>query len=169
MADHKKNGIDLKALGAKAMKIGDLNGDEVIDQKDVQIAMAKMGESTSKVVKNAGDSAGKLVSDAKTSVINAVDKNGNGQIDIEDIIIQGLSFPGIKINREEFLRKEFMKNYQQDVIDDAVANNPAHAKIPAEDIDKIAEDVIQRERLAVSGISTLLGTPGGIAMVAKNI
>jgi hypothetical protein len=166
MADRKKNGIDLKELGAKAMKIGDLNGDGVIDQKDVQIAMSKMGESTSKVVKNAGDSAGKLVSDAKTSVISAVDKNGNGQIDIEDIIIQGLSFPGIKINREEFLRKEFMKNYQQDVIDDAVANNPAHAKIPASDIDKIAEDVIQRERLAVSGISTLLGTPGGIAMVA---
>ena len=59
-----------------------------------------------------------------------------------------------------------MKRYSQDVIDDAVRYNPAHAKIPREDIDEIADEVIKYERSLVSGISTALGMPGGIAMAA---
>ena len=42
---------------------------------------------------------------AKNAAINAIDENGNGKIDIEDIIVKGLKTPGIKINRAEFLRK----------------------------------------------------------------
>lgn len=78
----------------------------------------------------------------------------------------GLKVPGIKINRETFLRKELFKRFPQEVIDDAVAYNPLHAKIPQEDIEKIADEVIQYERVCVSGISAALGTPGGVAMVA---
>ena len=48
----------------------------------------------------------------------------------------------------------------------AIAKTPVAAKIPAEDIDKIADAVIQYERYFVSGISTALGAPGGAAMVA---
>ena len=36
---------------------------------------------------------------AKNAAINAIDENGNGKIDIEDIIVKGLKTPGIKINR----------------------------------------------------------------------
>lgn len=82
------------------------------------------------------------------------------------MIIMGLKVPGIKINREEFLRKELFKGFPKEVIDDAVAYNPLHAKIPQEDIEKIADEVIQYERVCVSRISAALGTPGGVAMVA---
>lgn len=44
--------------------------------------------------------------------------------------------------------------------------NPAYAKISPEEIDKIADEVIKFERNCVSGISTALGVPGGVAMVA---
>lgn len=102
----------------------------------------------------------------KNGIITAIDENGNGEIDIEDVIIKGLRIPGIKIKREEFLRKELFKRYPQEVIDIAVAESPMKAKIPVKEIDKIADDIIKFERNCVSGISAALGVPGGWAMVA---
>ena len=40
------------------------------------------------------------------------------------------------------------------------------ACIKQKDIDKIADSIIQNERLKVSGISAALGAPGGAAMAA---
>ena len=124
-------------------------------------------------VKSAESAATGLVSKTKDAVtktqekmINAVDANGNGEIDVEDIIIWGIRTPGVGVDRAEFLKKEFMKNYPQQVVEDAIANNPAHAGIPREDIDKIADEVIKFERNCVSGISAALGMPGGFAMAA---
>lgn len=125
------------------------------------------------VVKGAETAATGLVEKAKgavtktqTSVVNAVDANGNGEIDVEDIIIWGIKMPGVGVNRADFLRKEFMKNYPQQVVEDAVAHNPMHAGIPREDVDRIADEVIKFERNCVSGISAALGVPGGAAMAA---
>ena len=103
---------------------------------------------------------------AKTAIINAIDENGNGEIDIEDVIIKGLKIPGIRINRAEFLQKQLFKLYPQEVIDAAIAESPMKANIPVKEIDKIADEVIKFERNCVSGISAALGVPGGWAMVA---
>ena len=78
----------------------------------------------------------------------------------------GLKIPGIKINRSEFLKKEFSKKYTGEVVENIIKFNPAHENISLDVIDKIADDVIQYERLCVSGISTALSVPGGFAMVA---
>ena len=102
----------------------------------------------------------------KQGILNAIDENGNGEIDLEDIIIKGLRVPGIGIKRANFLRKSLLKNYPQEVIDVAVEQSPMKAKIPLAEIDKIADNVIQYERTCVSGISTALSIPGGVAMVA---
>lgn len=107
-----------------------------------------------------------ISSKMKDSIINAIDANGNGKVDIEDVIIKALNIPYVRIDRSDFLQKELMKNYPQEVIDDAIVNNPAHAKISVKEIDKIADEVIKYERNCVSGISMVLGTPGGIAMAA---
>ena len=115
---------------------------------------------------NVADKAKGIVVKSKDSVINAVDANGNGEIDIEDFIILGLRTPGIRVDRSDFLQKELMKNHPQEVIDDAITYNPAHAKIPASEIDKIADEVIKFERNCVSGISAALGMPGGFTMAA---
>lgn len=111
-------------------------------------------------------SSTELATKSKNLVINAIDENGNGEIDIEDIIVKGFKTPGIKINRAHFLKSELNKNYPIEVIDDVIAHNPAHAKISFEEINKIAEEVIKFERNCVSGISTALGAPGGFAIVA---
>lgn len=103
---------------------------------------------------------------SRQAVLGAIDQNGNGEIDIEDVIVIGLKVPGIRIDRAAFLQKEFQNKLPQEVIDDAIAQNPLHAKIPADLIDRIADEVIKYERACVSGISTALGMPGGVAMAA---
>jgi len=102
----------------------------------------------------------------KGAIIHAIDENGNGEIDIEDVIIKGLKIPGIKIKRTEFLQKQLTKYYPQETIDIAIEQSPMKAKIPLSEIDKLANEVIKLERNFVSGISTALGMPGGWAMVA---
>ena len=128
--------------------------------------MKNVIENTGNEVKKAVSKGKDIVFDSKDKVFDALDINKDGRVDTEDIIILGLRTPGVHIDREEFLRKQFMKNYANDVIQDAVKFNPAHASISVEEIDNIADQVIQYERNCVSGISLALGAPGGVAMVA---
>lgn len=112
------------------------------------------------------DATRSVAIEAKDKVFNAVDVNGDGQIGIDDVIIMALQVPGVRINRTEFLRKEFLKNHSKEQIEDIIKYNPAHAGIKVEEVDKIADEVIKFERTCVSGISAALGTPGGFAMAA---
>lgn len=102
----------------------------------------------------------------KDTVYKAIDVNGDGQIDIEDVILMAFKVPGVSINRENFLRKELASKYDDITIEEVIKTTPMKAKISREDVDKIAEAIIQNERLKVSGISAALGTPGGTAMLA---
>lgn len=128
--------------------------------------MKNVIENTGNEVKKAVSKGKDIVFDSKDKVFDALDINNDGKVDTEDIIILGLRIPGVHIDREDFLRKQFMKNYSNDVIQDAVKFNPAHAGITVEEIDNIAEQVIQYERNCVSGISLALGAPGGAAIFA---
>lgn len=128
-----------------------------------------MAEKINKL-KNAAKAVGKrsaeISTNAKDSLIKAMDQDGNGQIDSSDIIIMALKVPGVKINRAEFLRKELYKHCSPETIEKAIETTPAEANIDSALIDEIADEVIKFERNAVSGISTALGIPGGAAMVA---
>lgn len=107
-----------------------------------------------------------LTAKSQQAIWGAIDQNGNGEVEIEDVIIMGLKVPGVRIDRTQFLQKEFQSKLPKEVVDDAIAFNPLHAKIPTELIDKIADEVIKYERNCVSGISAALGVPGGFAMAA---
>lgn len=107
-----------------------------------------------------------LVEKTKSAIFNAMDENGDGKVDLEDVIIKGLKIPTIKINRDEFLQKELFKHFPQEVIDIAIAQSPMKANIPLEQINNIADEVIKYERYCVSGISAALGTAGGVAALA---
>lgn len=111
-------------------------------------------------------SATHVAQETKDKVFNAIDVNGDGQIGIDDVIIIALQVPGIHVNREEFLKKEFFKNHGEQQIAMIIEQNPAKAGIDSKEIDKIADEVIQFERTCVSGISAALGAPGGLAMAA---
>lgn len=131
-----------------------------------QIDPTKIGEATSYAVNWIQNTTDGIAEKSSEMVNKVMDVNGDGQIDIEDVIIMGLRVPGICINREEFLRAEFIKDFPQEIIDDAIAYNPSHAGITTKEIDKYANEVIKFERNCVSGISAALSTPGGFAMAA---
>ena len=107
-----------------------------------------------------------LIIKAKDSIVKALDQNGNGEIDIEDVITLAFKTPGVHVTRANFLQKELYKNHPQAVIDKAIATTPAQAGISSDEIDNIADEVINYERNCVSGISAALGAPGGWAMAA---
>lgn len=107
-----------------------------------------------------------VVNKAETEIIEHLDANGNGKLDIEDIIIYGLRTPGVKVDRSKFLSNEFRLHYDSETITKALATTPMSAGISLDKINEIADEVIQHERYFVSGISAALGAPGGVAMVA---
>lgn len=99
-------------------------------------------------------------------LVRKLDVNRDGKIDIEDMLIKCMQTPGIRINRENFLRNEFSRKLSKNVIDKAVIESPMKAGIKAEFIDRIAMSIIRAERLKVSGLSAVLSMPGGLAMIA---
>ena len=130
----------------------------------------KKGFHAFDAVKGFRDSATDVVKSAYNhsmdTIVETIDQNGDGQIDITDIIILSVKAPGVSIDRAKFLQKELFKNHPQETIDKAIATTPALAGISAKEIDKIADEVIKYERNCVSGISVALGAPGGLAMAA---
>ena len=154
---------------SKAGKVISETGSKVADQVknvDYQELAKKTEENIKKAATVAKDKTTEIAAKAKNEVVNFMDENGNGEIDIEDVIVKGLRVPGIKINRANFLQKELLKRYPQEMIDEAIRTNPMSAGIKPKDIDEIADQVIEHERRGVSGISTALSMPGGAAMLA---
>ena len=145
----KNRKIDLRQLANEAGKIA-------------STAVEGVSQATVTVTGKTKEVAAK----SQQAIVNAIDQNGNGEIDIEDVIIMGLKVPGVRIDRAHFLQKEFQTKLPKEVIDDAIAYNPLHAGISLELINNIADEVIKYERTCVSGISAALGMPGGIAMAA---
>ena len=133
---------------------------------DIGKAATTAADTVSKTAVSVAGKTKEVATKSQQAILGAIDQNGNGEVDIEDVIIMGLKVPGIRIDRANFLQKELQTKFPQEVIDDAIAYNPLHAKIPPEVIDKIADEVIKYERACVSGISTALGMPGGVAMAA---
>ena len=120
----KKPKIDLKDLANKAGK-----------------ATLDAAQNVSKTAVSVAGKTKELSEKSQQAILGAIDQNGNGEVDIEDVIIMGLKVPGIRIDRTQFLQAEFKTKLPQDVIDDAIAFNPLHANIPSELIEKIASSI----------------------------
>lgn len=131
-------------------------------KKAIKETASDVGDAANKIATKAKNTA----IQAKEKTIEAIDANGDGKIGIEDIIIQGLKVPGVRIDRDAFLRRELKNKHNKRVVDVAIATNPAKAGVDVTEIDKIADEVIKFERNAVSGLSAALGIPGGVAIAA---
>jgi len=78
----------------------------------------------------------------------------------DNILLTAMKVPGVRIDRDRFLRKELSLFFAEDVVDRAIASNPAEAGIPKEKINGIAQGVINREANQVTGFSVLASLPG---------
>ena len=74
--------------------------------------------------------------------------------------------PGVRVNREEFLRQELCKlRMGDDAIQRAIDSNPLLAGVSLTEIDKLAEETISYETNKSAAISFVAGIPGGFAML----
>lgn len=112
------------------------------------------------------DTVKKTAINPQKAIINVLDQDGNGRIDITDVILLAFKAPGVRVKRNDFLRKELFKNHPDEIVELAVQTTPAKAGISREEVDKLADEVIKYERNAVSGISLALGVGGGATMIA---
>ena len=86
------------------------------------------------------------------------------KISIEEIINKAVKVPGIKVNREKFLRKELKKYCTDKQINNAILTTPQKAKISPCIIETIADSCINKETLWTSTLSFGAGIAGGVVM-----
>lgn len=73
--------------------------------------------------------------------------------------------PGVRIDRDAYLRTALKGHCTPGVIDQAVAETPAIAGVSLLLISKVAGESIRFETLKVTALSAAAGIPGGFAMV----
>ena len=96
-----------------------------------------------------------ITNKSKEKIITTIDVNNDGVVDIEDIIVLALKTPGIKIDRNEFLKKELKNKFSREVVELAIATTPLQAGILVDDIDHIAEEIIKYELPYENSLRTL--------------
>lgn len=93
-----------------------------------------------------------------------MDNMGNNTFELA--LSTAMSLPMVKIDRENFLRRELGKRCSKEQVNAAIQKNPNSVGIPKEIIEKIAVSCIKYETKKASIISFAAGIPGGVAMAA---
>lgn len=93
-----------------------------------------------------------------------IDKDGSGSDNFFMILKSAVNFPGVHVDRKDFLKKELSKKIDADKVELAINKNPASAGIKSGDLDKIANSCINFETTKVTALSAAAGLPGGLAM-----
>lgn len=83
----------------------------------------------------------------------------------EKFLLKAGSVPGIQINRQNYLRKTFEREYGKK-LDLILLKGPLAAGISDKDLSRIANQAIRAEAMKVTTISAGTGVFGGAAMVA---
>ena len=86
--------------------------------------------------------------------------------DANELIAYASELPIVHIDRETYLRAQFDKHCNDEVLDKVIAHGPLAAGIPKKTIDLVAKAAISHETAMVTLISTAAGIPGGWAMAA---
>lgn len=82
-----------------------------------------------------------------------------------EVLEAAAKLPGVRINRGAYLRNALKRYCTEDQIERAIAESPAAAGVPFKVITDVANTSITYETTKVTGISTLAGIPGGLAMI----
>lgn len=92
--------------------------------------------------------------------------NSKATSKFEMILTTALKLPGVKVDRNDFLRKELIQYIPGGKVDEAVNSNTIKAEIDMVLLDKISKKLINRRTNQTASASFLAGLPGGLAMAA---
>jgi hypothetical protein len=82
------------------------------------------------------------------------------------VLRSALALPGVRVNREDFLRKQLSKHISEKKLKQAIATTPSKAGITHQTIRQLASASIKWHRAGVSAVSFASGLPGGWWLVA---
>lgn len=85
------------------------------------------------------------------------------------IIDTAMNIPGVKVDREEFLRKELRGKISQETIETAIRYGTKKAGISKEMAEKLARNVINSKLWITTTISAATGIPGGAAGIVGGV
>ena len=88
------------------------------------------------------------------------------RISFESVLSAAANAPLVRIDREEFLRKQLSGRVSPEMVDMAVERGPIAAGVPQDIIEKLAKGSIDFETTKVTAISAAAGLPGGTAIAA---
>lgn len=86
------------------------------------------------------------------------------QMMLEEIIINAVQIPGVKVSRKQFLAEQFAT--KADNLEEIIDKGPIEAGIVKEDIELLAKKLILARTSQSSIASFVAGIPGGLAMAA---
>lgn len=88
---------------------------------------------------------------------------GGQQLRFEDMLAMAASIPGIRIDRDKYLRNELGAKFPQ-YVDEAIRTTPMAAGLTQHDLKKLSDTAIKWETAKTAGLSVASGIPGGFAM-----
>lgn len=89
----------------------------------------------------------------------------NAGLNIVMVLDAAAKLPGVRINRESYLRSALKRHCSDAQIQAAISGSPATAGVSVEVITELANAAIKYETSKVTGLSALSGIPGGLAML----
>lgn len=92
-------------------------------------------------------------------------QKNESNVSLESVISTAIQIPGVKVNRELFLRERFQKE-PKELVDQIVELGPVDAQISQDTLRKMAKRLINERTLISTGASFAAGLPGGLAMAA---
>lgn len=76
------------------------------------------------------------------------------------VLTQALALPGVKVDRESFLKEQLARRCDDAQMEAAIADRPANAGIPSSAIDELANGSIKLHTLKAASLSFAAGVPG---------
>lgn len=92
-------------------------------------------------------------------------ENEQKNVSLESVISTAIQVPGVKVNREMFLREQF-KGLSKDRMEEIIDNGPVAAGWERSQLRKMAKKIINERTIISTGVSFAAGLPGGLAMAA---
>lgn len=94
------------------------------------------------------------------------DMSENAESRFSALLAGAARFPGVRVDREAYLRTALARHCSEDQLRLAMKENPAAAGIPLEVLDRVADASIRYETAKVSAASAAAGLPGVLALPA---
>lgn len=86
--------------------------------------------------------------------------------DFNEVLAVSVEFPGVKIEREEFLQNNFSSRFDSEMVTRIVQTSPIRARVNESVLHEIARDCIDYEQMKVSALSFATGCGGLVGIPA---